>query len=534
MSAVSAPNLDSVASVPASFVSRREDRQTAITLWLMALGVGLALGLLVAAVLILLDAREDVWQEAQRSSTNLVQTLERDIARTFEAYDLALLGVMATLAQPDLMQASPALRHAAMFDRPGSAEYMGSFLVLDANGDIAYDSTSVTPHRLNLADRDFFQAQREPGQALFTSRPFHSRLRDGEPSIAVSRRLSGPSDECAGGLSGTLRLAYFDAIFAGLDLGKNGVVVLMNDSGQIVARRPSLDDDASHPFSISSIGRVITAGGSGMVQGVSAADGIERIFAFRQISNLPLHVAVGLSVPEFMAPWWRKAAFIGAILVGLAGASLAMCLLFRKEMKRRVRAEAWLRDAAQRLEQAANTDALTGLANRRAFQAALERAWRTAVRNGTGIALLMIDADAFKKFNDRYGHQEGDRVLHLIGEAIQGNLRRAADLGARYGGEEFAVLLPDTDAEGACQIAEHIRAEVRNAAIPHADSPDGFVSVSVGMSFCRPLNGEISGVLVRSADLALYDAKHTGRNRVCAAPFPPPSVAEAQRRQWAR
>ena len=491
--------------------------QAAVSSWLLVLGIGVAVGLLAAAALILLDARQELWWEAERSSDNLVQALERDIARNIQIYDQSLMGAINALAQPGLAEAPPGLRHAALFDGALSAEYMGAVFVSDANGNVVFDSTSLTPHRLNLADRDYFQAQRNADQGLFLSRPFSNRLRNGELSIAISRRVSGPSGEFAGVVSGGLRLAYFDQVFRGLDLGNDGVVLLLQDGGHLLARRPSVDTDDSASAFNGPVPRAILASNSGFVHGVSPIDGVERVIAFRRVGNLPLHVAVGLSVPEIMAPWWRKAAVIGAILLGLASAELAMCLLFRREMARRLQAEASLKEAARRLQQAANTDALTGLANRRAFQAGLDRSWRTAARNKTGIALLMIDADAFKKFNDRYGHQAGDRVLHLLGDAILGNLRRPGDLGARYGGEEFSVLLPDTDLAGACLVAERILADVQSAAIPHADAPAGFVTVSIGVSVCHPAEGEISGVLVRSADAALYNAKRSGRNRICIA-----------------
>ena len=505
-------------------------RQEAVARWLLVLGMAIAAGLLAAAALILLDARQDVWQQAERSSTNLAQSLERDIARNFEIYDLSLIGAAEAFRQPGFAEADPALRRAAIFGRAISAKYMGSLLVLDAAGSIVFDSTSLTPPKLSLADRDYFQAQRGGDRGLFVSQPFRSRLSGGDPIVGISRRLSGPSGTFDGVVVGAVRLAYFDDMFRSLDLGRNGVVYLIDDAGRRLARYPETDKSIGRSFAGSPVADVVRAGTSGVVQGV-AADGVKRLFAYQRIGTLPLHIAVGMSVDEFMAPWWRKAAVIGAILVGLAVAEVVMCLLFRSEMSRRLRAEASLRDAAHRLELAANTDALTGLANRRAFQAVLEKAWRTAVRNGPGLALLMIDADAVKKFNDRYGHQEGDRVLHLVGEAIRGTLSRAADLGARYGGEEFAVLLEHTDLDGACRVAERIRAELRAMAIPHADAPDGFVTVSIGAASCSPRYGQISFTLVRMADQALYDAKHAGRNRVCtAAALPRASAAAPVRR----
>jgi diguanylate cyclase (GGDEF)-like protein len=143
--------------------------------------------------------------------------------------------------------------------------------------------------------------------------------------------------------------------------------------------------------------------------------------------------------------------------------------------------------------------------------------WKRAIRAETPIALLMFDADCFKLYNDGYGHPEGDRVLQTIASCIQENIRRPGDLGARYGGEEFVVVLPDTEWLGAVTVAESIRSAVEGLDIPHVGSPSGRLTVSIGVAVVRPLLGEAESLVVKAADEALYDAKHTGRNRVSTA-----------------
>ena len=162
----------------------------------------------------------------------------------------------------------------------------------------------------------------------------------------------------------------------------------------------------------------------------------------------------------------------------------------------------------------ASTDALTGLPNRRQFDATLHKEWYRALRDATPMALLMIDLDRFKSLNDRFGHQVGDAFLARVGQVIRDNVRRAGDMAARYGGEEFAVVLPGTAAAGALEIAEHIRRAV--AATPTADLVEGGhpMSVSIGVAAAVALAGGGSATLVRSADSALYQAKRNGRNRV--------------------
>lgn len=159
-------------------------------------------------------------------------------------------------------------------------------------------------------------------------------------------------------------------------------------------------------------------------------------------------------------------------------------------------------------------DALTGIANRRHLEESLDYEWRRAVRSMTPLSLLMVDIDWFKALNDHYGHQYGDDCLRQVASTFADTLKRAGDLAARYGGEEFAVVLPSTELAGAASIAEEIRSRVEQLQIPHEPSEVGIVTVSVGAATCVPTDSTAAAVLVDLADRALYQAKHSGRNRV--------------------
>jgi diguanylate cyclase (GGDEF)-like protein/PAS domain S-box-containing protein len=171
------------------------------------------------------------------------------------------------------------------------------------------------------------------------------------------------------------------------------------------------------------------------------------------------------------------------------------------------------------LERLAACDGLTGIANRRSFDEKLGQEWLRARRDKTQLALLMLDVDHFKLFNDRYGHQAGDVCLRRLAECVAAIVLRPGDLVARYGGEEFAVVLPSIDADGALQVAQRVREAVRGLAIPHVDSVFGVVTVSVGVACAVPSQGSDHEALVKSADIALYQAKHAGRDRVALAPL---------------
>ncbi|MGE8577563.1 MAG: diguanylate cyclase, partial [Burkholderia contaminans] len=164
----------------------------------------------------------------------------------------------------------------------------------------------------------------------------------------------------------------------------------------------------------------------------------------------------------------------------------------------------------------ARTDGLTGLNNRRSFGEVLDLEWRRARRARSVFSLLFVDVDRFKAFNDTYGHQAGDDALAAVARCIGDNIRRPADTAARYGGEEFVVILPDTPATGATEIAERIRAAIDGLAIEHAESEFGRVTASIGVASWAPgQEGEVESV-IKAADEALYHAKEMGRNKVAS------------------
>ncbi|MEZ2223154.1 PAS domain S-box protein [Rhizobium sp. RCC_161_2] len=179
-----------------------------------------------------------------------------------------------------------------------------------------------------------------------------------------------------------------------------------------------------------------------------------------------------------------------------------------------------LHDANRRLQALAEQDGLTGLSNRRFFDAALLRESRRACQDKVSLGLLMIDVDWFKAFNDCYGHPAGDECLKRIGATIQHIVNRPGDVAARYGGEEFAVLLPDTDEPTAAAIAELLRQAVLELSIEHRGSPNRIATVSIGAAAWTDGATTEPEKLVHHADRALYRAKEDGRNRVARGSHP--------------
>jgi diguanylate cyclase (GGDEF)-like protein len=165
----------------------------------------------------------------------------------------------------------------------------------------------------------------------------------------------------------------------------------------------------------------------------------------------------------------------------------------------------------------ASTDALTGVANRRTLDQRLDEQWRQGLRHQTSLALLMIDVDHFKQYNDKLGHQAGDGCLRSIATTLGKHVCRAGDLVARFGGEEFVVLLPFVEAEEAKTFAEILRIAVYELAIPHSSGNSGRVTVSIGCAAMIPREDQSFQQLLEQADEMLYLAKRVGRNQVCSS-----------------
>lgn len=183
---------------------------------------------------------------------------------------------------------------------------------------------------------------------------------------------------------------------------------------------------------------------------------------------------------------------------------------YKDEMNERRREE-------RELQRLSYLDGLTGISNRRFFDEYLDREWRRAIRGAYPLSLIICDIDYFKKYNDKHGHLNGDNCMKKVATALRGCLKRSADMVARYGGEEFAVILPDTDFQGAAVVAEALRKNVEELKILHSASPISlYVTISVGVATMVPDKCTPRENIINLADQALYQAKEEGRNRVMA------------------
>ena len=477
----------------------------------IALGVLAPVGMLVVSGLMLLDLRRDAWDRAEQTSRNLLQVIERDIARNVEVIDLTLKAVQDNLRAPGLAKLDPAMRQLVLYDRAASARDLGVMFVLDENGDVVEDAGAVPPRKGNYADRDYFQAHKANGHlGLYVAGPVVSRL-TGERMVNFSRRIDKPDGSFGGVVLGTLKLSYFGRLFDQIGLGQDGAINLYLRDGTRITRHPFLEADTGVNIAGSRTFDRFAREGSGTFVETSVRDGVRRLYTFTRVGDLPLILNVAVSVDEVEAGWRMKALIIGTIVLALCGLTVFLSFLFGRELRRRAAMQA-------ELARLSLTDALTGLANRRRFEETSGHAWKSAQRTGKPLSLLVVDADHFKRFNDSHGHAVGDEVLRGLARCLSASVHRPDDLVARVGGEEFVVLLPDTDADGALRVAGKVQERVGTLAVASAGIGAGAVTVSIGVAVADAAGAGAMDDLYRRADGALYEAKSGGRNQTRRAP----------------
>lgn len=478
---------------------------------LIGLGLAVTLGFSIVCALVLWESRNRDREQARQSGVNLIATISSDIARTFEFYDLSLQAVVDGLKLPDLEKMSPEMRQPFLFDRAATAEDMGSIFVLDIAGNVTINSRTLTPRADNYANRDFFRVQRDLNSVgPFVGLPW--RAADGQYYIAISRRLSAADGTFLGVVAGTLRLSYFKRIFDRLEIDEKSSLVLTRVDGSIVMRAPYSVEFIGRDISKSPVFQRIADSPQGTFDMTGQIDGVKRMYAYQQIGDLPLSVSYGQSLSSIYANWWHEATLIGLLMLALCATNIALVIFLAVALKRRAKAE---RDFAVM----ATTNSLTGLCNRRRFDEVVELEWRRAQRGQQSVALLMIDADQFKDFNDQFGHQAGDDALKALAECISAGAQRGGDLCARFGGEEFAVLLPGADIDEAMVVAENARMKVTSLRSQQLGRLDSTPTISIGVAATVPRTGLETRDLVRAADKALYQAKAAGRN--CSMAFTP-------------
>jgi diguanylate cyclase (GGDEF)-like protein len=374
--------------------------------------------------------------------------------------------------------------------------------IMDSHGTAIVKSLVADPHGLNYAEREYFRYHAtHPDRGPYIGARIKSKI-DGTYAITVTRRFNNPDGSFGGVVVTSVSMTYFQQLFDQMQAKSGGVIALIADDDTILVRSPPL------PGGIEGIG-----GNSGLNQQmrgalragnltyVSVLDGVRRLGSYQHLDRYPLATLVGQSEWDVQRSWRAE---LRSHAVILACVMIVVVVLGGHVVR-----------ANRMLTSQAMHDGLTGLANRRCFDATLDYEFRRVARSGQPISIIMIDLDQFKDYNDCYGHLAGDECLRVVARTIKGCLRRAGEFAARYGGEEIAVVLPGLDERRACALAETMRSAVHALALPHSRGGRGIVTLSAGVASVSPGPDDDGWrTLIGDADAALYAAKQHGRNIV--------------------
>ncbi|WP_418120695.1 diguanylate cyclase [Variovorax sp. 350MFTsu5.1] len=467
------------------------------------------------------------------ATSNLARAMAQQADDQIKLVDTVLVGLVERIESEGTGPAEIARLREFLAVRVAQLPQLDGLHIYDEDGNWVANSRQIWPQNLNNADREYFQFHRaNTSRGPHVGVPVTSRT-NGRALVPISRRINHADGSFAGVALATIRIDFFVNFYASLDIGQAGALGLIREDGTMITRRPYSPSTAGRDMRGSDLFQAYRSQGPvGTAYIRSAQDGVLRLNSFRRLPNYPLFVAASLSKEEILADWWRETLWhsAGVVLLVLVVGAVGWRLV--KQFELQVQTEAELRrarDALETLNGTLNTlameDGLTGLANRRKFDVTLNTEIGRAVRDASTLALIMIDVDCFKQYNDIYGHAAGDECLQKIGRTVAAlAARRPGDLAARYGGEELAVLLPNTDVQDALLLAERIRNAVRDLKIAHAGVENGFVTLSAGVEALRPSASDgQSKELIEAADKALYQAKIEGRDRVCAAAHSPTS-----------
>lgn len=466
------------------------------------------------------NSRQYHLHDKEVAMSNLAQTLAAEAQSTVKQADTLLFSLVDRLENDGMGPAQlPRLQRLLSAQRQELTQLHGLF-IFDENGHWLANSNGANVPDANNSDREYFIFHRDhPDRGPHIGPSIKSRSTN-EWIMTVSRRLNHPDGRFAGTAVATIYLSHFLSLYDSIDMGQNGAINLMADNGTIIVRRPFRDIDigtsvASGPL----FTQLLPQASFGTATIKSVVDGVERVLGFRRVNGYPMVVSAALNKQEVLSAWRQEslntAAIVALLLSFLGALGYRLIRVMRQQnhiQSELLGAQEKLLEVNRSLELLALEDALTGLANRRQFDIFMVAEMGRARRSQSGLALLMIDVDHFKLFNDHYGHVAGDVCLRKISAIITQNINRPGDLAVRYGGEEFAVVLPGTDYVGAFLVAEKIRRAVQLAGMEHSESAEGMVTVSLGVCAYDPASQAGTDDLVGAADKALYVAKASGRN----------------------
>jgi len=480
-------------------VRRAAVSNTSATLLIGGSALGAAVFLLIGFAIIGW-LRVQAWQQTERETTKVVALLTDRLHHQIEQIDLMLMSRARIMETQAFKSASLRDKKSILFDGVSPFD-IGELRVLSFYGDISYSSgsadTSVGDHLALL------QHAHSSVDRLHISDPY----RDGQAvEIVLSRRFMDGSS-FGGVVTARITSEQLADLFETVQLDANDTITLLYDDKRLVYRSIDGIRSAGRDVSQTELARATTAASAGSIKLKGTVDGVPRLYVHSLVEGFPLRIYYGRSIEALDTAFWAGARWIVALLGAAAALQVIVTIFLTREFRLR-------RQYEIRLEVVAETDGLTQIANRRRFDEALLDEWHRSARSGQPVGLIMLDADHFKKYNDKYGHPAGDKLLQELARQVAKIAKRSTDVAARFGGEEFAILLPGIDTDAAVFLAEQLREAIEEAQIPHADHPSGRVTVSLGVASTTGDMTKPATDLVSKADEALYAAKRLGRNRV--------------------
>ncbi|MFJ2427646.1 diguanylate cyclase [Pseudomonas sp. NPDC087804] len=451
---------------------------------------------------------------AKVASSNLTRAMAQQAEDTFHSADLVMTSLVDWIEDDGYGATQKPRLQKTFARRVQQMEQLHGIFFFDKQGQWIITSFADLPRGNGVADRDYFKFHQQNESTLaHIGQAIRSR-ENGEWIIPISKRVNDHAGNFQGVLMAGIKMAYFDQFFKSFSLDDNGIMFLGLTDGTLLARRPFEENLIGTSLAQGRIyQKLLPEAQSGTAMIRSVVDDVVRLYGYRQLGSYPLVVAAASSRDTILKGWYERA-FQSSVIIALVILGVGLFgWVFIHQVRNGERIEKNLRRAQLALEQIATHDSLTGLANRRLFERSLEIEFARGARQVSPVSLIMLDIDFFKRYNDAYGHVAGDHCLMQVAQVVKTCCQRKADLAVRYGGEEFAVLLPDTDINGALAIAGQIRRSVIDKHIIHSGSPTGYLTVSLGCYAFIPSGNDSLETFIHRADAALYQAKNAGRNR---------------------
>lgn len=495
------------------------------------LGRSMAVFLLLTGMAVTAVSVWSVWKswqlmltDRENDARNLSVSLARQAEDAFLQVDITLTDAVRQLRLNGADYAATPAFARQIKEQHGKLPQLHGLFIYDSRGNWIATSGNYIPAKASNADRKYFIWHRtHTDTGVHISQVIRSRS-TGDLVIPVSMRLNDQAGNFAGVALATVKVDYFRQFYGHFSLGEKDVLGLILADTSVMYVRPLPDSFINRSLSASPLFRTaLRQSDSGSATWRSALDGIERIYGYARLDQYPLIVAAGYDRDRVKAEWLEANLTVAVFNLIQLVVIMVMGMFMLRQVGASVRNQLELTQVRDELTTINHTlqslallDGLTGLANRRQFDALLEQGLQRSHKTGEPLSLIMIDIDFFKRYNDTYGHVAGDICLKKVGGLLKGTTHRSADLVARYGGEEFAIILPFSSEPDARKVAERAVRTIAESGIVHEATELTPEVVTISAGYCTLISTGQAGEAQRlreRADKALYEAKRSGRNR---------------------